>query len=138
MPVSRSRPSLSSSLRYSTINRMISLPLLVLNSTTKSLPFQDSLLARQGGWAPYSISIEDGITCLLVKYRRKEKTTIYVLKFDASPYTKEQQYSAPSFSHSNSEVEKGTEAVLRWRRRIKRLKKKGEGRRLYGSSWLRM
>ena len=93
---------------------MISLPLLVLNSTPKSLPFQDSLLARQGGWAPYSISIEDGITRLLVKYRRrKEKTTIYVLKFDASPYTKEQQYSAPSFSHSNSEVEKGTEAVPR-------------------------
>jgi hypothetical protein len=39
-----------------------------------------------------------------VKYRRrKEKATIYVLKFDASPFTKEQQYSAPY-----SEVEKGT------------------------------
>jgi len=88
---------------------MISLPLLVLNRTPKPHPFQDSLLAHQRGWAPYSISIENGITRLLVKYRRrKEKTTIYVLKFDASPYTKEQQYSAPSFSHSNPEVEKGT------------------------------
>ena len=73
------------------------------------VPAQDCLLARQRGWAPYSISIEDGITRLLVKYwRRKEKTTTQVLKFDASPYIKEQKYSAPSFSHSNSEVEKGT------------------------------
>ena len=91
------------------INRMISLPLLVLNSTPKFPPFQDSLLARQGGWAPYFISIGDNITRLLVKYRRRnEKTMIYVLKFDASPSTIEQQYSAPSFSHNNSEVEKGT------------------------------
>lgn len=29
-------------------------------------------------------------------------------EFDASPYTKEQQYNALSFSHSNSEVGKGT------------------------------